>query len=133
MKNKKGFYWGTTTVYIPSTNERVEVKALILRDSGLCINQYDPLAPKGKFVSVTHIATGYRLSSAFFSARSARWFCEAISGLMDWHTIKKPEDTRNFPRIGEEVKAIRDLVVVHKDNWKTALVVWKLTNGREML
>ena len=50
MKKPK-FHWGTVAVHESSVGHLISVRAQILGDTGLCLNQYDPLKPAGKFVS----------------------------------------------------------------------------------
>ena len=130
MKNKKKFYWGT--VYVSPTTiggAKIKVPALIYGDSGLCINQFDPYLPKGKFTSVTHIATGCRIGYGYYTKQSAKWFCEAVAELYDWHLIKELADANNLRYLVGELALRRDLVTKYKSKWRTALVVHKLTNG----
>ena len=125
---KPKFHWGTVGVFETSTNEFVMVKAQILGDTGLCVNQYDPLKPAGKFVSVTHIPTGKRLVNSFNSARSARWFCLAAAELMDWNKLKGDKDLPiKYPGVGTRLIELRTLIVSHGVDWKKELVVRLLT------
>ena len=123
------FYWRMVEVYVASGEKRT-VKALVYGDSGLCINQYDPDNPAGKFISVTHINTGKRMVSSFNEARTARQFCEAVSTLMDWNEITDDKDlNQRYPNIGQKIRALRALVVEHRENWRKALVEKILNEG----
>lgn len=128
MKNKTGFYWGKVLLNYPAVNAPTEVKALIYGDSGLCINQFDVTKNKpGPYVSISHIKTGCRITSSFYDSTTARFFCAALSGLINWNAIETVQDMQKYPTIGEDVQALRRLVVIHKANWKMAMVIWKLT------
>ena len=129
MKIKKKFYWGKVYATLATGKEKIEVPALIYGDSGLCINQFDPRHPEGKFVSVTHMATGCRIGYGHYTEQSAKWFCEAVAELCDWHLIKEAADVSNLSYLVGELVLLRELVTKHKSKWRTALVVHKLTNG----
>ena len=131
MKKPK-FHWGTVAVHEASVDHLISVRAQILGDTGLCLNQYDPLKPAGKFVSVTHINTGKRLVNSFNSARSARWFCLAAAELMDWNELKDDKDLpTKYPRMAARLIELRVLIVSHGVDWKRELVVRILTGTED--
>jgi len=132
MKNKNGFYWGTVFVQmtVENSEQTFEVRALIYRNSGLCINQYDIREPKGRFNTVSHISSGCKIGHSFYDSRTARLFCVAISDLVDWNIVTTTNILTDFSNLGAKLKVIRNIVVEHKKNWKTELMARILLNGR---
>ena len=127
----KGFHWGTVKV-CEESGEKFTLKALIYGSTGLCISQYDPIKPEGKFISVTHINSGKRLVNAFNEAQTAKQFCEAVSGLIDWNKLVDDRDgslNAHYPGLGKKIRDLRALVVEHRENWKKALVAKILIDG----
>lgn len=130
-KKKAKFRWGTVDVFSYERSDNpCPMKSLILGDIGLSINQYDPVNPKGKYVSVTHINTGKRLVTSFNSSVTARQFCEAVSELVNWNLIKDDKNlNQTFPGLGVKIRLMRDIVVEYKVNWRSEVVERMLLNG----
>lgn len=129
MKKAK-FHWATVGIHSHDHAIKVIVKALVLGDTGLCVNQFDPTEPKGKFISVTHVNTGKRVCSAFNEARTARQFCEAVAGVMDWTLLVDDENLdERFPNLCKQIRELRAHVVEHRGKWKEALVTKILNEG----
>ena len=128
---KPKFHWGTVAVNEASADHLISVRAQILGDTGLCLNQADPLKTTGKFTSITHINTGKRLVASFNSARSARIFCIAAAEVIDWNELKSEIDLPiKYPGLGKRLIEIRVLVAKYGADWKKELVV-RLLNGQE--
>src|SRR5574341_104303 len=109
MPHRK-FKWSKITLTCGDGEKIQDVKVLIYGDSGLCINQYDPRNPKGKFIVVTHIASGERITSGFYTSASARLFCQAICMLVDWNEVTDENIHEKYPNLGKDISFIRQLV-----------------------
>jgi hypothetical protein len=129
MKKQK-FSWGTVEL-LTGSNGTCIVKALIYGDSGLCINQYDPAEPKGKFIAVSHINTGCRLGMGFYTHKVARLYCEAAADLWDWPSLKFREDGLKYPQLIADIRKLREIVVEHKAEWKRVWFMYKLNGGKQ--